>query len=303
MKDIITISAINFDPVWGDSENNLKRMLEHIEAAVKQGSDLIVFPETALTGYDDDEGKLLEEKMHRKLAETVPGPSSDAICELTKKYGVYVVYGLAERDSLDNSKVYNAAAICGSEGVIGSCRKIHLPFAEQNWAVRGNAPTLFDSPWGPIGVGICYDTYAFPEIIRYARAMGARLFVNCTAIGTSESGGAGAYTGNCSLEYHAHTNDMFIASSNMYGRDIKTYFMGGSSIMGPASKAPEIYYYAGGPFGEEGADQGTIAKATIDLSIVRKSFLSGIWTNPDWKPDQYEQWLKDLLQTDFWKDK
>lgn len=36
------------------------------------------------------------------------------------------------------------------------------------------------------------------------------------------------------LEYHAHTNDMFIVSSNMYGKDVTTYFMGG-----PASSAQE----------------------------------------------------------------
>ena len=119
MKDIITIAAVNFDPVWGDSEDNLKRMLEHIEAQAKQGCDLIVFPETALTGYDDETGKLLEEKMHRRLAQTVPGPSTDAVCELTKKYGIYVVYGLAERDAQDTSKVYNAAAVCGPDGGIG----------------------------------------------------------------------------------------------------------------------------------------------------------------------------------------
>jgi predicted amidohydrolase len=301
MKDIITISAVNFDPVWGDSANNLKRILEHVETAAKGGSDLIIFPETALTGYDDDEGKLLEEKMHRRLAETVPGHSSNAIAELTKKYKVYVVYGLAERDMNDASKVYNAAAICGPEGIIGVCRKIHLPFSEKNWAVRGENPTIFNSPWGPIGVGICYDVYAFPEITRYARAMGARLFINCTAIGTSESGGAGGYTGNCSLEYHAHTNDMFIASSNMYGKDVRTYFMGGSSIIGPSSKPPHIFYYAGKPFEEKEADEGTIAKATIDLSIVRKSFLDGMWTNPDWRPDIYKQWFENVLKTDFIK--
>lgn len=301
MKDIITTAAVNFDPVWGDSEDNLKRMLEHIEAQAKQGCDLIVFPETALTGYDDETGKLLEEKMHRRLAQTVPGPSTDAVCELTKKYGIYVVYGLAERDAQDTSKVYNAAAVCGPDGVIGCCRKIHLPFAEQNWAVRGDTPMLFDSPWGTIGVGICYDTYAYPEITRYARAMGARLFINCTAIGTSESGGAGGYTGNCSLEYHAHTNDMFIVSSNMYGKDVTTYFMGGSSIIGPGSKPPHIFYYAGTPFEEEGADEGTIAKATIDLSIVKKSFLNGIWENPDWRPDLYARWFDKVTETGFLK--
>lgn len=302
MKDIITISAINFDPIWGDGENNLKRMLEHIEAAARRGSDLIVLPETALTGYDDDIGKPREEKMHRRLAQTVPGPAADAVAELTKKYGVFVVFGLAERDSEDASKVYNAAAICGPKGVLGCCRKIHLPFSEMQWADNGDVPTLFDSPWGPIGVGICYDAYAYPEISRHARAMGARLFINCSAIGTLDSGGAGGYTGNCSLEYHAHTNDMFVVTSNMFGKDLNTFFMGGSSIIGPSSVPPHIYYYAGQPFETPGAAEGTVATATVDLSAVRKSFLDGMWcNNPDWRPDKYKQWMDQVLHTDFLK--
>lgn len=300
MKDYVSISAVNFDPIWGDSENNLKRMLECIEAEAKKGSEIIVFPETALTGYDDEIGKKREEKMHRRLAQTVPGPATDAVCELTSRYGIYVIFGLAERDSEDSSKVYNAAAVCGPEGVIDCCRKIHLPFSEMNWAEKGNKPpVVFESPWGAIGVGICYDTYAFPEIVRYARAMGARLFINCTAIATSESGGAGAYTGNCSLEYMVHTNDIFIASANMYGKDVTSFFMGGSSIIGPAAIPPNIYYYAGQKFGEEGAAEGTIARATIDLSIVRKSFLNSIWTAPDWRPDQYIEWFRHVIEAGF----
>jgi hypothetical protein len=88
MKDIITIAAVNFDPVWGDSEDNLKRMLEHIEAQAKQGCDLIVFPETALTGYDDETGKLLEEKMHRRQ---FPGHPQTLSVNLRKSTG-YMLY-------------------------------------------------------------------------------------------------------------------------------------------------------------------------------------------------------------------
>lgn len=85
-----------------------------------------MFSELALTGYDDDEGKPLEEKMHRRLTETVPGPATDAVVELTKNYGIYVVFGLAERDKEDMNKVYNSAVIYGLEGIIGCNRKIHL---------------------------------------------------------------------------------------------------------------------------------------------------------------------------------
>ncbi|WP_338448962.1 carbon-nitrogen hydrolase family protein [Niallia oryzisoli] len=306
MDDIITISTVNFGAKWGESNKNLKRILEYVDVLAKQGSQIIVFPETALTGYDDDKDKPLEEKMHRRLAETVPGPSSNAIAELTKKYGIYVLYGLAERETNDPTKVYNAAAICGPEGVIGTYRKIHLPFSEMNWADRGNYPVLFETPWGPVGVGICYDTYCFPEIMRYCRAMGARLFINCSAIGTEESGGAGGYYGNLCLEYLASTNDMYIATANLYGKDVTTYFMGGSSIIGPSSKPPHIHYYAGQRFLDPGADEGTVSTATLDLSCVENSFLKSVWEynesidSCDWRPELYSQWYEKILRTDFW---
>jgi predicted amidohydrolase len=306
MKDIITVSAVNFEAVRGNSEKNTKRIAEYAESLAKQGSDIILFPETALTGYDDDADLPLEEKIHRKLAESVPGPSSELIAGISKKYGIYVVYGLPERDSKDPSRVYNAAAICTPDGILGTYRKIHLPFFEMNWAVRGDAPILIDTPWGPIGVGICYDTHVFPEIMRYCRAMGARLFLNCTAIGTEESGSAGGYTGNLSLEYLAHTNDMYIASSNLFGQAKDTYFMGGSSIICPAGRPPHIHYYAGHRFLEPGADEGTVATATVDLSYVDRSFLNRIWNynerigSCDWRPELYRKWYEKVLETDFW---
>lgn len=241
----------------------------------------------------------------RRKCITVPGPLFNAMAELTKKYGIYVLYGLAERDINDPTKVYNSAAICGPEGVIGTYRKIHLPFSEMNWADRGSSPVLFETPWGPAGVGICYDTYCFPEIMRYCRAMGSRLFINCSAIGTEESGGAGGYYGNLSLEYLSSTNDMFIATANLYDKDVTTYFMGGSSIIGPSSKPPHIHYYTGQKFLDPGADEGTVATATIDLSCVESSFLNSLWEynesidSCDWRPELYSQWYEKIVSTDF----
>lgn len=301
MKDIIKISTVNFKAIWGDGESNRKRMLEYAEDAGRNNVDLLVFPETALTGYDDDGEHEGEEKMHRKLAETVPGPTSDAMAEICKKYNMYALFGLAERDIADASKVYNSAAICGPQGVIGAYRKIHLPFLEMKWAERGDKPVMFDSPWGPIGVGICYDTYAYPEITRYCRAKGARLFLNLSAIGTAETAGAGGYTGNVSLEYHVQNNSMFIVTSNLFGLDKHTYFMGGSSILGPSSRPPEVHVYAGKRFLEPGADQGTVETAAIDLSLTDLSFLSTVFTQCDWRPGNYIEWLQDVLEQPNWK--
>jgi len=302
MKDIITITTVNFAPIWGDKERNLNRILGYIEAAAARGSNLIVFPETALTGYDDDSNKPLEEKMHRRLAETIPGSAANKVAELTKKLGIYAVFGMPERDSENPSLVYNSAAACGPEGIIGSYRKVHLPFVEVNWSVRGSKPFMFDTPWGLVGISICYDTYVFPELMRYYRAKGARLTINCTAIAT----GVGANNANTSLQYNCATQTMFIASANMFGMDVESNFMGGSSIIGPASRSFECHYYGGKPFGTPGADEGDMITATVDLSYADRHFLAKLWKSnpktgsPDWRPDVYIEMLKEVLDNPNW---
>ena len=305
VKDILNVAVVNFAPVWGNKEMNLKRILEYTEAAALKGAQIVVFPETCLTGYDPEPEDLpKEQRMHRRLAETIPGPSTEKVCELTEKYHIHVLFGMPERDKNDSDTVYNAAAVCGPKGLIGSCRKIHLPFSEHLWADAGQRPFLFDTPWGPVGVAICYDFYCFPEITRYFRAKGARLMINCTAICTLETAGAGGALGNLCLQYLAVNNDAFIATSNLCGRDKTSWFMGGSCILGPSISATGFHYYAGSRFLEPGADESGIFTASIDLSDVRHSFLNSVWDGDivcgDWRPDLYEEWLKDAKETDYW---
>lgn len=305
MKDIINIGVVNYQVVWGDPAENLKQMREYIECAAKQGIELLAFPETALVGYDIEPPEVEREaRMQRRLAEVVPGPSTNAIAELAEKHDMYVIFGMAERDTEDPLKVYNTAAVIGPEGIIGTSRKVHLPFSEKLWADRGEKPLVFDTPWGPIGVGICYDFYQYPEVTRYARAMGARLFINVTAINTVESIGAGGYIGNLSLRYQVVNNDMFVATSNLCGKDITSWFMGGSSIIGPSSTAAEEHYYAGKPFLAEGADESGLVSATVNLSTVRNSFLNNVWAGGigtgDWSPDKYIAWYAEARDNNYW---
>lgn len=76
MKDVIKVSTVAFNAKWGEKERNLNRMAGYIETAASEGSNIIIFPEMGLTGYDDEEDKPKPEKMQYKLAETVPGKSS-----------------------------------------------------------------------------------------------------------------------------------------------------------------------------------------------------------------------------------
>jgi len=147
-EDIITVSTVTLKPMWGQKEKNLNRIMGYMKAAAKKGSDLVVFPEMALTAYDDEPEKPLAEKMQYKLAETVPGPSTDAIAELAKKLGLYVVMGMPIKDATKPDTIYNGLAIFTPEGLAGDYHKMHLPAPEPNWATRGDAPFILDTPLG-----------------------------------------------------------------------------------------------------------------------------------------------------------
>ena len=100
MKDIVNVSVVNFHPIWGKKERNLKRIEEYIECEALRGNHIIVFPELCLTGYDDEDtdgfglgrgnNQKMEpcHKMQFRAAEEIPGPSSERVAEVTKKYGV-----------------------------------------------------------------------------------------------------------------------------------------------------------------------------------------------------------------------
>lgn len=283
MKDIMNVAVVTYEPRWGDKERNLNRITGYIECAAARGANLVVLPETALTGYDADLEHAGDERMHHRLAEPIPGPSTEAVAEVTHRLGVYAVFGLAER--AEDGTVYNAAVACGPDGVLGRYRKMHLPAAEPTWAGRGDEPFMFGTPWGPVGVSICYDTFVFSEIMRYYRASGCRLIANPFAVNT----GVTARNIKDSLEYLAANNDVYIASANCTGCALTDDFVGGSSVIGPGKNVPAVHYYAGGPCGAPGSDEQELHLGTVDLSYVDKPFLAKQWADedPDFRPDVY----------------
>ena len=172
MKQVMAVSVVNFHTSWGKKDVNLQKILDYMDIAADQGSNLVVFPEMALTGYDVVKTESKTDLMQVKEAETIPGSSTEVVSAKAQELGLYVVFGMPERDSDDPSVVYNSVAIIYPTGRVDSYRKMHCLGDENLWATKGNYPTIIDTPWGPVGVSICYDTYNYPELIRYARGMG-----------------------------------------------------------------------------------------------------------------------------------
>lgn len=147
-------------------ENIIKAKSMIYEAADK-GADIIALPEMFNCPYDN--------KYFREYAETYPnGETINMISSVAKEKGVFIVGGsIPELD--EQGKIFNTSFIFNSKGIlIGKHRKVHLfdidikngiRFKESEVLSSGSEITIVDTPWGKIGIAICYDI-RFPELIR-----------------------------------------------------------------------------------------------------------------------------------------
>ena len=167
---IIRVAAVQMNPRFADISTNRATIVARLREAAEDGARLIVFPECALTGYCFE---TKEEAL--KVAEPIPGPSIDAMTEECRALDVHCVFGLLEKDG---SRLFNACALVGPNGVVGSYRKIHLPYlGVDRFADPGDRPfAVFDAGGIKIGMHICYDG-AFPESGRVLTLLGAELLV------------------------------------------------------------------------------------------------------------------------------
>jgi predicted amidohydrolase len=245
-------------------------------------------------GYDyyEDSEIGLEEKL--STAETQQGETCTAIAEIAEKYGTYIVFGMAEKLNPAAKALFNSAVAIGPDGVMGSYQKIH-PFETENlWFTKGEKPFMFETPWGPISVGICYDTYQFPEIMRHYVAEGSRLYLNPTAVveEIDKTGSRQAFINYYAptLEYGVLCNTLFIASANLTGYDGSIFFGGGSAIIGPKVSAffeTDFTYYAG----EKDNTQEGLYLATLDLTLATRRLCAPNACNgiPDYRPEIYKK--------------
>ena len=95
------------------------------------------------------------------FAESIPGPSTDAMARACAATGGFVVMGMLERVG---ESIFNAAVLIGPTGVVGSYRKVHLPFLGiDRFNTHGDRPfAIHEAGELRVGMNICYDA-SFPE--------------------------------------------------------------------------------------------------------------------------------------------
>jgi 5-aminopentanamidase len=159
MAELYRVAAVQMDVRFADSAANLRHMQTRLEETAAAGAMLTVFPECALSGYCYES---LDEAM--PLAQPIPGPATDGLANVCERLGVYSVFGLLERDG---DRLFNSCVLVGPQGVIGSYRKIHLPYlGVDRFTTPGDRPFAVHSAGeARVGMNICYDG-AFPEAAR-----------------------------------------------------------------------------------------------------------------------------------------
>jgi len=262
----LSIACVNFQTQWGDKKANLEKMKHFVKEASRVGSNLVVFPELALSGYECDEDIHKHHQpcsMHRELAESVPGPSTLEMAKIAREFEITIVFGMPEQDKDNPASTYISSAVVSPKGILGTYRKLHLGpspnFTEDVCFKRGHEIPVWETEFGPIGVLICYDFWYFPELARIVALKGARVIVNTTASG---AGPGKPYFIVQQTGSRATENIVYTATANLVGKDRTKSFAGHSVIAGPLDNRPAHVFVEAGEAEE-------IISATLDFEKLR----------------------------------
>ena len=165
-----------------DPRANLKKTLALAERAAKAGARIICTQELCRSQYFCQS----EDHANFKLAESIPGPSTDAFCKLAKKHRVVIIASLFEKRAA--GLYHNTAAIIDADGsLLGIYRKMHIPddplFYEKFYFTPGDLGfRAWQTKYAKLGVLICWDQW-YPEGARLTALQGADILFYPTAIG------------------------------------------------------------------------------------------------------------------------
>jgi N-carbamoylputrescine amidase len=203
---------------------NLTKTLAATERAAKQGAQIICTQELFRSQYFCQS----EDHEHFKLAESIPGPSTEAFQKIAKKHGAVIIASLFEKRA---SGVYhNTAAVIDADGsLLGIYRKMHIPddplFYEKFYFTPGDLGfKAWQTRYAKIGVLVCWDQW-YPEGARLTAMQGAEILFYPTAIGwhPSEKAKYGELQHSAwetIQRSHAIANGCYVAVPNRIGHEI-----------------------------------------------------------------------------------
>ncbi|HEY9764896.1 MAG TPA: carbon-nitrogen family hydrolase [Chroococcales cyanobacterium] len=213
------VAAIQLDVRIGQGEHNLERAEEMICRAAKGGAEIIALPELWHSGYD-----LERAGIHAAQEKAI----LDRLSLLAKKHHLFLFAGSLLRQ--EKGGIGNSSSLIGPDGgIIAHYEKLHLfrLMDEDKYLSEGRSPILADTPWGKIGMAICYDL-RFPELFRFYAQSSAKIVVI-----PAEWPAARIEHWKILIRARAIENQLFILAVNRCGKSGETLFGGFSALIDP----------------------------------------------------------------------
>jgi N-carbamoylputrescine amidase len=222
-----------------DAKQNMDKAVKGIKDAAEKGANIVCLQELFTSLYFCD----VEDYENFKLAESIPGASTDQLSAVAKELGVVIIASLFEKRT--QGIYHNTTAVLDADGTyLGKYRKMHIPddpaYYEKFYFTPGDLGyKVFQTKFAKIGVLICWDQW-YPEAARLTSLMGAEVLFYPTAIGwaTAQDQATNDEQFNAwqtIQRSHAVANGVHVVSVNRVGLEQNgaMKFWGGSFVANP----------------------------------------------------------------------
>jgi predicted amidohydrolase len=225
----------------GDLESNRNLIKNVIRQRGAVETQIVLLPELVSSGYVFES---VEEA--RSCGEPPDGPMVSVLAVGAAHHGMVIIGGFAELG--EDGALYNSAAVVGPDGLLAVYRKTHLWDREKLWFTPGSEPPpVVETPFGRIGVAVCYDLY-FPELTRGLALAGADLIALPANLPLFPRPEGERPVEIALAQATAHVNKVWVAVCDRAGPERGVEWTGASCIVDPDG------WLAAGPARDYGFD-------------------------------------------------
>lgn len=295
---LVAVGAVQMIATLDDPEGNLDRIGARVGALAADGAQVVVLPEAMNAGY------LFDSAQHALASgAAADSPFVAGLAALADEMSVWIACGITERAG---DELFNTAVLVGpGTGLAGRHRKVNLAPHDRRWFSRGDGrPAVVDTPFGRLGLFICFDS-RLPWVARNLALAGADLLLNCANFFSEDKA-------NLHLRVRAAENGVPIVAASKAGPERAATYQGGTcaidasgdliDVLGPqahdatllaqvdldgrrrderlARRRPEAYAVLSRPWQDTDGGRRESEPVIVADTAVQVAAVQGRWTDP-----------------------
>ena len=225
-KDAMSVVMVQFSPEAATTKDTVDRNIKKIEEYVVRatngfpGVDLIVFPEYSTHGFGFD-----PYATHLKLAESIPGESTEKFGAIAKKYKTWLCVSIVEKNADPEKKPYNSMVLVNSEGKVAMKYRKMMPWCPKEPWTPGETMNVCEGPKNSkIAMMLCSDM-DYPETGREAAWKGANVILRPAKYMYPWD-----HIWDITNQVRAYENMCYVVSVNHTGQDNSYSYFGRSMV-------------------------------------------------------------------------